>query len=198
MENLENRSVDSDIQERVEEIQQEMMEEQPKVTTEDLEKFVSELGITVENVEEVKRETPLDPENMKQTVEYALGKTQRPEYLEKFLADIENRLKDLSLASCALQLAEIPKLLAYKQQLDESLFTQDSIDSMSESTKINLSNSLRREISAINEGTFKILQNVGNIGAVDSNYRNLLNRLMTASPEVIQRVMEILKREQEY
>ena len=88
--------------------------------------------------------------------------------------------------------------MAYKQQLDESLFTQDSIDSMSESTKINLSNSLRREISAINEGTFKILQNVGNIGAVDSSYRKLLNSLMTASPEVIQRVMELLKREQEY
>ena len=193
-----NNNVDNDIQKRVDEIQQEMMEEQPKVSQEDLEKFIQELRTNPEEMEEIRRDTPLDNENMKETIEYALGKTQRPEYLEKFLADIENRLKDLSLASCALQLAEIPRLMAYKQQLDESLFTQDSIDSMSESTKINLSNSLRREISAINEGTFKILQNVGNIGAVDSSYRKLLNSLMTASPEVIQRVMELLKREQEY
>lgn len=197
MEN-ENNNVDKDIQKRVDEIQQEMMEEQPKVSQEDLDKFIQELRTNPEEMEEIRRDTPLDNENMKETIEYALGKTQRPEYLEKFLADIENRLKDLSLASCALQLAEIPRLMAYKQQLDESLFTQDSIDSMSESTKINLSNSLRREISAINEGTFKILQNVGNIGAVDSSYRKLLNSLMTASPEVIQRVMELLKREQEY
>lgn len=193
-----NNNVDNDIQKRVDEIQQEMMEEQPKVSQEDLDKFIQELRTNPEEMEEIRRDTPLDNENMKETIEYALGKTQRPEYLEKFLADIENRLKDLSLASCALQLAEIPRLMAYKQQLDESLFTQDSIDSMSESTKINLSNSLRREISAINEGTFKILQNVGNIGAVDSSYRKLLNSLMTASPEVIQRVMELLKREQEY
>ena len=197
MEN-ENNNVDKDIQKRVDEIQQEMMEEQPKVSQEDLDKFIQELRTNPEEMEEIRRDTPLDNENMKETIEYALGKTQRPEYLEKFLADIENRLKDLSLASCALQLAEIPRLMAYKPQLDESLFTQDSIDSMSESTKINLSNSLRREISAINEGTFKILQNVGNIGAVDSSYRKLLNSLMTASPEVIQRVMELLKREQEY
>ena len=197
MEN-ENNNVDKDIQKRVDEIQQEMMEEQPKVSQEDLDKFIQELRTNPEEMEEIRRDTPLDNENMKETIEYALGKTQRPEYLEKFLADIENRLKDLSLASCALQLAEIPRLMAYKQHLDESLFTQDSIDSMSESTKINLSNSLRREISAINEGTFKILQNVGNIGAVDSSYRKLLNSLMTASPEVIQRVMELLKREQEY
>lgn len=197
MEN-ENNNVDKDIQKRVDEIQQEMMEEQPKVSQEDLDKFIQELRTNPEEMEEIRKDTPLDNENMKETIEYALGKTQRPEYLEKFLADIENRLKDLSLASCALQLAEIPRLMAYKQQLDESLFTQDSIDSMSESTKINLSNSLRREISAINEGTFKILQNVGNIGAVDSSYRKLLNSLMTASPEVIQRVMELLKREQEY
>lgn len=194
----ENNNVDNAIQKRVDEIQQEMMEEQPKVSQEDLDKFIQELRTNPEEMEEIRRDTPLDNENMKETIEYALGKTQRPEYLEKFLADIENRLKDLSLASCALQLAEIPRLMAYKQQLDESLFTQDSIDSMSESTKINLSNSLRREISAINEGTFKILQNVGNIGAVDSSYRKLLNSLMTASPEVIQRVMELLKREQEY
>lgn len=194
----ENNNVDNAIQKRVNEIQQEMMEEQPKVSQEDLDKFIQELRTNPEEMEEIRRDTPLDNENMKETIEYALGKTQRPEYLEKFLADIENRLKDLSLASCALQLAEIPRLMAYKQQLDESLFTQDSIDSMSESTKINLSNSLRREISAINEGTFKILQNVGNIGAVDSSYRKLLNSLMTASPEVIQRVMELLKREQEY
>ena len=193
-----NNNVDNDIQKRVDEIQKEMMEEQPKVSQEDLDKFIQELRTNPEEMEEIRRDTPLDNENMKETIEYALGKTQRPEYLEKFLADIENRLKDLSLASCALQLAEIPRLMAYKQQLDESLFTQDSIDSMSESTKINLSNSLRREISAINEGTFKILQNVGNIGAVDSSYRKLLNSLMTASPEVIQRVMELLKREQEY
>ena len=193
-----NNNVDNDIQKRVDEIQQEMMEEQPKVSQEDLDKFIQELRTNPEEMEEIRRDTPLDNENMKETIEYALGKTQRPEYLEKFLADIENRLKDLSLASCALQLAEIPRLMAYKQQLDESLFTQDSIDSMSESTKINLSNSLRREISAINEGTFKILQNVGHIGAVDSSYRKLLNSLMTASPEVIQRVMELLKREQEY
>ena len=190
-------NVDSDIQKRVDEIQQEMMEEQPQVNQEDLERFVEELGLG-QSSQEIKQGTPLDNENMKQTVEYALGKTERPEYLEKFLADIESRLKDLSLASCALQLAEIPKLMVYKQMLDESLFTQESIDEMSESTKINLSNSLRREMSAINEGTFKILQNVGNIGAVDSKYRDLLNRLMTASPEVIQRVSEILKREQEY
>ena len=193
-----NNNVDNDIQKRVDEIQQEMREEQPKVSQEDLDKFIQELRTNPEEMEEIRRDTPLDNENMKETIEYALGKTQRPEYLEKFLADIENRLKDLSLASCALQLAEIPRLMAYKQQLDESLFTQDSIDSMSESTKINLSNSLRREISAINEGTFKILQNVGHIGAVDSSYRKLLNSLMTASPEVIQRVMELLKREQEY
>ena len=193
-----NNNVDNDIQKRVDEIQQEMMEEQPKVSQEDLDKFIQELRTNPEEMEEIRRDTPLDNENMKETIEYALGKTQRPEYLEKFLADIENRLKDLSLESCALQLAEIPRLMAYKQQLDESLFTQDSIDSMSESTKINLSNSLRSEISAINEGTFKILQNVGNIGAVDSSYRKLLNSLMTASPEVIQRVMELLKREQEY
>ena len=90
-----NNNVDNDIQKRVDEIQQEMMEEQPKVSQEDLDKFIQELRTNPEEMEEIRRDTPLDNENMKETIEYALGKTQRPEYLEKFLADIENRLKDL-------------------------------------------------------------------------------------------------------
>lgn len=171
-------------------------EESEKATQESLNDFISELGINLSH-EDIKQ-TALDNSNMEETVQYALGLEGRPDYLEKFLADIEPRLKDLSLSSCALQLAEIPKLMKVKKMVDDTIYTQENLDNMSMTTRINLSNSLRKEISDVSTNTFKVLQSIGSIGAVDSTYRKVLDALMTMSPEMIKRVAEVIKREQEY
>lgn len=125
-------------------------------------------------------------------IDYMEGKTQNLEFLEKFKADNNSKIKDYALISTATQLARIPSLIKYLNNVYSYLYATSSLSEMDSKDLATLGRSLSSEINSIMESSRKTLDTLERSSGISSEYKDLLDSLLSQTPEELSAMKEFL------
>lgn len=159
-----------------------------------------------ENIENTYEEKPLSPilekrkeitlgftpEEIQALFNYILGKGEKPLFVDKFMSDTEGRLKEMSTIMTMIQLARIPTLTAYNEQVMERLFDPSNLYDMDSKTLSATMTNLNKDIMNIIETSIKTVQTNSQFGSLSNEYRNVLDGMMMLPPEKFQLVRDVI------
>lgn len=159
-----------------------------------------------ENIENTYEERPLSPilekrkeitlgftpEEIQALFNYILGKGEKPLFVDKFMSDTEGRLKEMSTIMTMIQLARIPTLTAYNEQVMERLFDPSNLYDMDSKTLSATMTNLNKDIMNIIETSIKTVQTNSQFGSLSNEYRNVLDGMMMLPPEKFKMVRDVI------
>ena len=134
----------------------------------------------------------LSPEDIKSLYDYLSGKAEKPLFIDKFTSDTEGRLRDMVYMMNLLQLSSLPILLAYQQSLRERLFTPENLYAMDIKDLTTASNNISKEIQGILDSSTKSVLTFNQFGSVNSEYRDVLNKLMLMPADKYKQIKDIV------
>jgi len=126
-------------------------------------------------------------------VDYMEGKSQDLEFLDKFKADNNAKIKDFALISTASQLARIPSLIKMLNNVYGYLYSSNVLGDMDPKDLSNLGNNLSKEINTIMESSRKTIDSLERNSGIPSDYKELLDELLSQTPEELNSMKEFLK-----
>lgn len=168
------------------------------LTQDDIDKMVNEMmsAITVPEIIEKKEELDdslgLKSEDLKSLYGYISGKGDKPLFLDKYLADSENKLRDFQHIMTLLRLATIPQLAALQSSIQERLYSPELLLSMDAKDLSQASANLSREISDILNHANKSIEMMNQTGRVDSRYRAMMDKLLVVPEDVLNQIEHLL------
>ena len=132
-------------------------------------------------------------EELQEFYDYVAGKADKPLFVDKFIADINGRMKEMVLVVNELRLAQVPKLLEYYNRALNVLFEKVNLDTMDIKEVSALMTNVNKDILSIVEMSTKAIQTINGFDGVNSEYRNLLNGLMLISEDKLRELQANLK-----
>lgn len=131
-------------------------------------------------------------EKLDEAIDYMEGKTQSLDFLEKFKADNNSKIKDYALISTVTQLARIPSLIKYLNNVYSYLYASSSLSEMDSKDLVTLGRNLSSEISSIMESSRKTIDTIERSSGISSEYKDLLDSLLSQSPDDLKHMKEFL------
>lgn len=131
-------------------------------------------------------------EKLDEAIDYMEGKTQSLDFLEKFKADNNSKIKDYALISTVTQLARIPSLIKYLNNVYSYLYASSSLSEMDSKDLVTLGRNLSSEISSIMESSRKTIDTIERSSGISSEYKELLDSLLSQSPDDLKHMKEFL------
>ena len=168
------------------------------LTDEDIDAIAEEIMANVKVPEVIKRESELDDalgltvEQFKDLYKYVSGARSKPEFLDKYLADIEGRSKDLIHVMNLYMLSKIPQLVALQTSIQQRLCSPENLGTMDVKLLSATSASLAKEIDSILSNSVKFLEALNTLARPDSKYRNLLDKLLGMPNDRLQQVEHLI------
>ena len=132
-------------------------------------------------------------EELQEFYDYVAGKADKPLFVDKFIADINGRMKEMVLVVNELRLAQVPKLLEYYNRALNVLFEKANLDTMDIKEVSALMTNVNKDILSIVEMSTKAIQTINGFDGLNSEYRNLLNGLMLISEDKLRELQANLK-----
>ena len=132
-------------------------------------------------------------EELQEFYDYVAGKADKPLFVDKFIADINGRMKEMVLVVNELRLAQVPKLLEYYNRALNILFEKANLDTMDIKEVSALMTNVNKDILSIVEMSTKAIQTINGFDGLNSEYRNLLNGLMLISEDKLRELQANLK-----
>ena len=132
-------------------------------------------------------------EELQEFYDYVAGKADKPLFVDKFIADINGRMKEMVLVVNELRLAQVPKLLEYYNRALNVLFEKVNLDTMDIKEVSALMTNVNKDILSIVEMSTKAIQTINGFDGLNSEYRNLLNGLMLISEDKLRELQANLK-----
>ena len=132
-------------------------------------------------------------EELQEFYDYVAGKADKPLFVDKFIADINGRMKEMVLVVNELRLAQVPKLLEYYNRALNVLFEKANLDTMDIKEVSTLMTNVNKDILSIVEMSTKAIQTINGFDGLNSEYRNLLNGLMLISEDKLRELQANLK-----
>ena len=132
-------------------------------------------------------------EELQEFYDYVAGKADKPLFVDKFIADINGRMKEMVLVVNELRLAQVPKLLEYYNKALNVLFEKANLDTMDIKEVSALMTNVNKDILSIVEMSTKAIQTINGFDGLNSEYRNLLNGLMLISEDKLRELQANLK-----
>lgn len=130
-------------------------------------------------------------------IDYMEGKSQELDFLEKFKADNNSKIKDFALISTATQLARIPSLIKYLNNVYTYLYSSNSLSEMDSKDLSNLGRNLSGEINSIMESSRKTIDSLEKSSGISSEYKDLLDSLLSQTPEELAAMKDFLESRKE-
>ena len=155
----------------------------------------SPFGIVTDEVQESNVpvvDIGLSDEVLDDAVDYMEGKKQNLDFLEKFKADNNSKIKDYALISTIFQLTRVPSLVKYLRSIYSYLFATSSLAEMDSKDLATLGRSLSSEINLIMESSRKTLDTLERSSGISSEYKDLLDSLLSQTPEELSAMKEFL------
>lgn len=146
----------------------------------------------VEKADEINDELGLKPEDLKQLYSYLSGKGDKPLFLDKYLADSENKLKDFQHIMTLLRLSYIPQLAAMQVRIQQALYSPERLLGMDTKDLSQASANLSREMSDILNSAIKSIELMNSMGRVDSRYRSMMDKLLVVPENVLVQIEHLL------
>lgn len=165
---------------------------------ETIDKMVEEMQETltvpevVEKADEINKELGLRPEDLKQLYSYISGKGDKPLFLDKYLADSENKLKDFHHIMTLIRLGTIPQLAAMQIKIQQALYSPERLIGMDTKDLSQASANLSREMSDILNSATKSIELMNSMGRVDSRYRSMMDKLLVVPENVLVQIEHLL------
>lgn len=130
-------------------------------------------------------------------IDYMEGKSQELDFLEKFKADNNSKIKDFALISTATQLARIPSLIKYLNNVYTYLYSGNSLSEMDSKDLTALGRNLSSEINSIMESSRKTIDSLEKSSGISSEYKDLLDSLLSQTPEELAAMKDFLESRKE-
>jgi hypothetical protein len=147
----------------------------------------------IEKKEEIDSELGLKAEDLKALYSYVSGKGDKPQFLDRYLADNENKLKDFQHIMTLIRLSSIPQLAALEASIQQRLYSKDNISVMDAKDLSAASANLSKEISDILNTSIKAIEQMNAMGRVDSKYRALIDKLLVVPDDVLNQIEHLIE-----
>lgn len=144
----------------------------------------------IENKEELK--LGLTAEDIKDLYAYISGKSDKPLFIDKFTSDSEGRLRDELYIMNLLQLSKLPMLVAFQTQIQDLMYRPENLSKMEVKDLTKASRDVSAEIQGIMKCAVDSIQALNTLGALNNEYRQLLNMMTMLPEEKIARIKEIM------
>ena len=139
----------------------------------------------------------LGPEDIKSLYNYLSGSGEKPLFIDKYTSDTEGRLKDMVYMMNLIQMSNLPMLMAYQQTLRERLFTPENLYAMDIKDLTTASNNISKEIQGIMDSATKSVLTFNQFGSVNSEFRDVLGKLMLLPEDKFNTIKDILFKDEE-
>lgn len=139
----------------------------------------------------------LGPEDIKSLYSYLSGSGEKPLFIDKYTSDTEGRLKDMVYMMNLIQMSNLPMLMAYQQTLRERLFTPENLYAMDIKDLTTASNNISKEIQGIMDSATKSVLTFNQFGSVNSEFRDVLGKLMLLPEDKFNTIKDILFKDEE-
>ena len=144
----------------------------------------------IDNKEEIK--LGLTTEDLKELYDYISGKGNKPLFIDKFTSDSEGRLRDELYIMNLLQLSKLPMLIAFQAQIQDLMYRPENLAKMEIKDLTNASKNVSSEIQGIMKSAVDTVQTLNTLGALNNEYRQLLNAMTMLPEEKLARIKEIV------
>ena len=159
-----------------------------------------------ETVENTYEEKPLDPilaqrkdltigltpEDLQNFFDYVVGKGEKPDFVDRFMADAEGRIKEMTMIMNMVQLSQIPTETALINQVTERLFDPNNLYDMDSKTLSATRSNLKSDISKTLETALKSIQVTSQYGSLNNEYRRILDGVMMLPVDKLEKVRSLL------
>mgnify|MGYP004634668433 CR=1 FL=1 len=152
-------------------------------------------GIVTDDVQE--SSVPLvdigmSDEVLNEAIDFIEGKKQSIDYLEKFKADNNSKIKDYALLATLAQLTRVPNLVQYLRIIYSRLFSNESLAEMDPKDLATLGRNLSGELNSVMESSRKTLDMLERMNGTSNDYEDLLDGLLSQTPEDLRAMKEFL------
>lgn len=146
----------------------------------------------IEQHEDINSNLGLSPEDLKQLYAYISGRGEKPLFLDRYMADSENKLKDFQQMMTLVRLSSIPQLAALNLEIQKKLYSPENLLTLDTKELSQASANLSKEMSDILNNAVKSIELVNSMGRVDSRYRSMMDKLLVVPDEVLNQIEHLL------
>ncbi len=134
----------------------------------------------------------LTPEDLQNFFDYVVGKGEKPDFVDRFMADAEGRIKEMTMVMNMVQLSQIPTETALINQVTERLFDPNNLYDMDSKTLSATRSNLKSDISKTLETALKSIQVTSQYGSLNNEYRRILDGVMMLPVDQLEKVRSLL------
>ena len=121
----------------------------------------------------------LTPEDIIALFNYISGKGEKPDFVDRFMADAEGRIKEMTMIMNLIQLSQIPTDAALVNDLTERLYDPANFYDLDACDKIiNMRNNVKKGINSVIDTAVKSIQTTNQFGSLNNEYRKLIDSVM--------------------
>ena len=121
----------------------------------------------------------LTPEDIIALFNYISGKGEKPDFVDRFMADAEGRIKEMTMIMNLIQLSQIPTDAALVNDLTERLYDPANFYDLDTCDKIiNMRNNVKKGINSVIDTAVKSIQTTNQFGSLNNEYRKLIDSVM--------------------
>ena len=146
----------------------------------------------IEEKEELDETLGLHAEDLKALYQYVSGQGQKPDFLDKYLADNDNKLRDFQHVMTLIRLSTIPQLCAMQMEIQKRLYSPENLLNLDVKELSQASANLGKEMADIINSASKAIELINSMGRPDSKYRSLIDKLLVMPEDVLQRVEHLI------
>lgn len=123
---------------------------------------------------------------------YTAGRGERPNFIERFTADSEGRLKDMVYTVNLYQLSKLPVLMAYQDILRKRLFSEDMLRNMDSDDLIKAYTAITKDTTSLINASIESMKTFSQLGALNNDYRKILDSLLLLDDEKFNKIKHFL------
>ncbi len=132
-------------------------------------------------------------EELQEFYDYVAGKANKPSFVDRFMTDLNGRLKEMVIIVTELQLAQIPALIEYNNNIKEIIFSKSNLETNDLAELVTSMCNINKDIRSIIETSTKAIQTINSFEPLNSEYRNLLNGILLLPEDKLRELQEKLK-----
>lgn len=135
------------------------------------------------------------PTDFKSLLDYVAGNGDKPLSIDKFSANIEDKLKDVTYMMNLYQLLNLPMLTSYQNEVRARLYNSETLNSMDIKDLTSVSSNLTKEIKMILDSANQAVQTISQYSTNSNEYNNILNKLIMLPTDKLMKISKVLEEE---
>ena len=133
----------------------------------------------------------ISDKELREFFNYLICKGPKPAWADKFMADIEGRIKDSTAMIILQQQSQIPNQIAYINALQKSLYSEANLKYMDSKTLASQISTISTLVNNIMKNSITYVQGMNDWAALSSERRALVDQLIMIPDDKLNRLKSI-------